>query len=175
MGWRHATPRFFGSRKCSKLDSCTSYIFLWIIMSIVTLQKPHVPQQWEHCSPPLASSMSSLVVLTSSCRSLQTPTLFSKHVYHPSSTHPCTISLHSPLPSEPLFLSIPSWVMLTLSVPVSYQQPTSPYIIHTKYVIWWWENENWSNKANYWRLKVKFSQICSMKSMGSGWENLKYN
>ena len=23
------------------------------------------------------------------------------------------------------------------------------------------------------RLKVKFSQICSMKSMGSGWENLK--
>ena len=39
--------------------------------------------------------------------------------------------------------------------------------------IWWWENENWSNKANYWRLKVKFSQICSMKSMGSGWENLK--
>ena len=27
-------------------------------------------------------------------------------------------------------------------------------------------------KANYWRLKVKFSQICSMKSIGSGWENL---
>ena len=25
--------------------------------------------------------------------------------------------------------------------------------------------------ANYW-LKVKFSQICSMKSMGSRWENL---
>ena len=28
---------------------------------------------------------------------------------------------------------------LTLSVPVSYQQPTSPYITHTKYDIWWWE------------------------------------
>ena len=63
--------------------------------------------------------------------------------------------------------------LLTLSVPVSYQQPTSPYITHTKYDIWWWENENWSNKANYWRLKLKFSHICSMKSMGSGWENLK--
>ena len=63
--------------------------------------------------------------------------------------------------------------LLTLSVPVNYQQPTSPYITYTKYDIWWWENENWSNKANYWRLKVKFSQICSMKSMGSGWENLK--
>ena len=60
---------------------------------------------------------------------------------------------------------------LTLSVPVSYQQPTSPYITHAKYEIWWWENENWSNKANYWRLKLKFSQICSMKSMGSGWKN----
>ena len=63
--------------------------------------------------------------------------------------------------------------ILTLWVPVSYQQPTSPYITHTQYDIWWWENENWSNKANYWRLKVKFSQIRSMKSMGSGWENLK--
>ena len=60
---------------------------------------------------------------------------------------------------------------LTLSVSFSYQQPTSPYITHTKYDIWWWKNENWSN--NYWRLKVKFSQICSMKSMDSGWENLK--
>ena len=26
--------------------------------------------------------------------------------------------------------------LLTLSVPVSYQQPTSPYITHTKYDIW---------------------------------------
>ena len=25
---------------------------------------------------------------------------------------------------------------LTLSVPVSYQQPTSPYLTHTKYDIW---------------------------------------
>ena len=35
-------------------------------------------------------------------------TLFSKHAHHPSSTHACTISLHSPLPSEPLFPSIPT-------------------------------------------------------------------
>ena len=27
-------------------------------------------------------------------------------------------------------------------------------------------------KQNCWRLKTKFSQTCSMKSMGSGWENL---
>ena len=31
---------------------------------------------------------------------------FIKHANHPSSTHACTISLHSPLPSEPLFPSI---------------------------------------------------------------------
>ena len=43
--------------------------------------------------------------LQSSCPSLQTPMLFSKHAHHPSSTHTCTISLHSPLPSEPLFPS----------------------------------------------------------------------
>ena len=35
--------------------------------------------------------------------------------------------------------------------PVCYWHPTFPY---------------------YWRLKVQFSQICSMKSMGSIWENL---
>ena len=33
--------------------------------------------------------------------------LFS-HAHHSSSTHVCTISLHSPLPSEPLFPSIPT-------------------------------------------------------------------
>ena len=72
-----------------------------------------------------------------------------------------------------LFFSTSAWVILTLSEPVSYQQPTSPYITLTKYDIRWWENENRSNKANYRRLKVKFSQISSMKSMDSGWENLK--
>ena len=61
------------------------------------------------CSPsPLASSTSSLVVLASSCPSLQTPKLFSKHAHHPSLTHAHTISLHSPLPSEPLFPLIPT-------------------------------------------------------------------
>ena len=34
----------------------------------------------------------SLVVLASSCPSLQTPALFSKHAHHPSSTHARTIS-----------------------------------------------------------------------------------
>ena len=61
----------------------------------------------QDCSPsPLASSTSSLVVLTSSCPSLKTPMLFSEHAHHPSSTHAWTISLHSPLPSEPLFPSL---------------------------------------------------------------------
>ena len=31
---------------------------------------------------------------------------------------------------------------------------------------------DWSNKANCWTLKVKLSQTCSMKSMGSNSENL---
>ena len=48
----------------------------------------------------------SLVVLTSSSPSLQTPMLFSNHAHHPSSTYASTISLNSP--SEPLFPSIPS-------------------------------------------------------------------
>ena len=63
---------------------------------------PFSPNQ-HSCSPsPLASSTSSFVVLTSSCPSLQTPTLLSKHAHHLSSTHARTISLCSPLPSEPL-------------------------------------------------------------------------
>ena len=61
------------------------------------------------CSPsPLAFSTSSLVILTSSCPSLQTPVLFSKHANHPSSTHARIISLHSSLPSKPLIPSIPT-------------------------------------------------------------------
>ena len=51
---------------------------------------------------------SSLVILASSCPSLQTPMLFSKHAYHPSTTHAGTISLRLPLPSEALFPSIPT-------------------------------------------------------------------
>ena len=55
------------------------------------------------------------------------------------------------------------------------QLSTTNFSLYNTYKIWHlvMRNENWSNKANYWRLKVKFSQICSMKSMGSGWENLK--
>ena len=37
---------------------------------------------------------SSLVILASSCPTVQTSTLFSKYAHHPSSTHACTISLH---------------------------------------------------------------------------------
>ena len=55
-----------------------------------------------------ASSTSSLVVLASSCPSLRTPTRFSEHAHHPSSSHAHTISLHLALPSEPLFPSIPT-------------------------------------------------------------------
>ena len=61
-----------------------------------------------HSPSPLASSTSSLVVLASYCPSLRTPTLFSEHAHHPSSTYARTISLHLPLPSEPLFPSIPT-------------------------------------------------------------------
>ena len=75
----------------------------------ISLDSWHSPSPNQHtCSPsPLVSFTCSLVILTSSCPSLQTPTLFSKHAHHPSSTHALTISLHSPLPSEPLFPSIP--------------------------------------------------------------------
>ena len=67
---------------------------------------PFSPNQ-RSCSPsPLASSTSSLVILASSCPSLQTPTLISEQAHHPSSTYARTISLHSPLPSELLFPSI---------------------------------------------------------------------
>ena len=76
------------------------------------------------CSPsPLASSTSSLVVLASSFPSLQTPTLFSERAHHPSSTHALTISIHSPLPSEPLFPSI----LTSPSVPLF---SFSPSILH---------------------------------------------
>ena len=71
------------------------------IQGILLLQNQH------SCFPsPLASSMFSLVILTSPCPSLQTRMLFSKHAHHPSSTHACTMSLKSPLLSEPLFPSI---------------------------------------------------------------------
>ena len=68
-----------------------------------------------HLNRFLASSFSTFIFhvffgrleFTSSCPSLKTPTLFSKHAHHPSSTHTCTILLCSPLPSESLFPSIP--------------------------------------------------------------------
>ena len=62
---------------------------------LIILRHPPSPNQ-HSCSPsPLASSTSSLVILASSCLSLQTLMLFSKHAHHPSLTHACTISLHS--------------------------------------------------------------------------------
>ena len=74
-------------------------------------------------------SMSSLAVLASSCPSLQTPMLFSKHAHHPSSTHACTISLHLPLPSEPLFSSIPTSPLGPLS-------SFSPSFLHHTLLCW---------------------------------------
>ena len=56
--------------------------------------------------PTLLLSFSTCIFHASSCPSLQTPMLFSEHAHHPSSTHAPTISLHLPLPSEPLFPSI---------------------------------------------------------------------
>ena len=50
-----------------------------------------------------------------------------------------TTGIDSSMVLAAVFMSSTS---LTFSVPVSYQQPTSPYITHTKYDIWWWENEN---------------------------------
>ena len=50
----------------------------------------HPPPNQHSCSP--SALASSLVILASSCPSLQTPKLFSKHAYHPSSTHAHTIS-----------------------------------------------------------------------------------
>ena len=58
-----------------------------------------------------------------SCPSLQNPMLFSNRTHHPSSTHTHTISLHSPLPSEPLFPSIPTSPLGSLS-------SFSPSILH---------------------------------------------
>ena len=76
------------------------------------------------CSPsPIASSTSSLVILASSCPSLQTRMLFSKHAHHLTSTHACTISLHSPLSPEPLFPSIPTSPLGPLSF-------FSPSVLH---------------------------------------------
>ena len=73
------------------------------------------------CSPsPFASSMSYLLVLASSCPSLQTPTVFSERAHHPSSTHACTILLYSLFPSiltspsGPLFSFSPSVLHHTL-------------------------------------------------------------
>ena len=66
-------------------------------------------------------------------------------------------------------------VQLVLNPFSASQLSTTNFSLYNTYKIWHlvMRNENWSNKANYWRLKVKFSQICSMKSMDSGWENLK--
>ena len=88
------------------------------------LSNSHSPARLIHsvlhsCSPsPLASSMSFLVILASSCPSLQTPTLLSERVHHPSSTHALTISFHSPLLSERLFpsnLTSPSCPLFSFS------------------------------------------------------------
>ena len=75
--------------------------FLLLPLSILLDSWHPFPRNQHSYSPsPLASSTSFLVVLASSCPSLQIPVLFSKHAHHPSSTHVRTISLHSPLPSK---------------------------------------------------------------------------
>ena len=85
------------------------YLTLTAVSPNLTL---HLTHSWYPFSPNQhscsLSSTPSLVVLTSSSTSLQTPTLFSKRAYHPSSTYASTISLHLPLPSEPMFPLIPT-------------------------------------------------------------------
>ena len=83
--------------------------------------------------PTLLLSFSSCIfhVLASSCPSLQTPTLFSERALHPSSTHARTISLHSPLPSEPLSPSIltsPSGPLFSFSPSVLHHTLLSPLL-----------------------------------------------
>ena len=62
----------------------------------ILLDSWHPPSPNQHSYSPslLVSSTSSLVVLASSCPSLQTPMLFSKHAHHPSSTHTHTAPSH---------------------------------------------------------------------------------
>ena len=61
-----------------------------------------------------STSVFHVVVLASSFPSLQTPTLFSKHAHHPSSTHSRTISLHSPTVSFNPNVSIQSSFSLSV-------------------------------------------------------------
>ena len=120
----------FNSRPCRLFEyfcatfSTEAYSAFQLPLSI-SLDSRHPPSPNQHpCSPSLlASSMSSLVILASSCPSLQTPMLFSKHAHHPSSTHARTISLHLSLPSEPLFPSIPTSPLGSLS-------SFSPSVLH---------------------------------------------
>ena len=96
-GWPDL-PHFGSNLPNSHSPSCSIHSILFLQTNTVALLF-HL----------IASSTFSLVVLTSSCGpSLQIPTLFSKRAHHPSSIHVRTISLHLPLPSEPLFPSIPT-------------------------------------------------------------------
>ena len=88
----------------------------------------------------ILSSTSSLVILASSYPSLQTPTLFSECAHHPSSAHTHTISLHSPLPSEPLFPSIltsPSGPLFSFSPSDQHHTLTKAQKIINLYVYSW--------------------------------------
>ena len=55
------------------------------------------------------------------------------------------------------------------------QLSTANFSLYNTYKIWHLVMRKWEliKQSQLLKIKVKFSQICSMKSMGSGWENLK--
>ena len=101
---------------------CFLYDQLCTLPFLLCILQPALFSVWMHCFNVFPTT-SSLVVLASCCPSLQTPMLFSKPAHHPSSTHARTISLHSSLPSEPLFLLIPTSPLGTLS-------SFTPYVLY---------------------------------------------
>jgi len=92
---------------------------------------PFSPNQ-RSCSPsPLASSTSSVVVLVSSCPSLQTPTLFTERAHHPSSTHAVlshSISLCHLNHCFPSILTSPSGPLFSFSPSVLHHTLLSPLL-----------------------------------------------
>ena len=99
---------------------CQQYLQLPLSISLDSWH-PSSPNQHSCSLSPLTSSTSSLVVLASSCPSLQTPTLFSKHAIIPPQHMPVPISHsirlchlnHSSLnPNTPIILSSEEWLLL---------------------------------------------------------------
>ena len=72
------------------------------------------------------------------------------------------------LESSVLRLLIAAHIYLTISVPVSYQHLTSPYIPHK--IRPWYDDEKMRIQQT--KLTIKLFQTVPMKGMTSSWENL---